>query len=412
MPGATRMLDKTLAIVMAGGGGTRLRPLTEHRAKPAVPFGGKYRIIDFTLTNCLHSGLRRVLVLTQYKSHSLQKHLRDGWSIFNPELGEYITPVPPQMRAGESWYSGTADSVYQNRDILERSGAEYVLILSGDHIYRMDYNAMLKAHRDTGAAVTIACMETPIDQARSLGVVGVDETNRLTAFHEKPEKPVPLLKNPDLALVSMGIYVFSMKLLLECLEEDHAREHSGHDFGKNILPSLIRSQHVHAYVFGGEQGRVTADRYWRDVGNLDSLFEANMELLEPIPPMDLYQDSWPIRSYQAQCPPARTAPGKWGNEGIFINSIAGGGVVISGGTVKHSVLFPKVYVGEEAIVDDAILFDNVRIEERAQVRRCIIDKNAVVPSDQRVGYDLEHDRARFTVTDQGVVVVPKGYCFS
>ena len=406
------MLDNTLAIVLAGGADTRLRPLTEHRAKSAVPFGGKYRIIDFALTNCLHSGLRRILVLTHYRSHSLQKHLRDGWSIFNPELGEYITPIPPQVRAGEGWYSGTANSVYQNRHILERSGTKYVLILSGDHIYRMDYRAMLEAHRSTGAAVTIACTDTTHGHARSLGVVEVDETNRLTAFHEKPDKPAPLPNDPDRTLVSMGIYVFPMELLLERLEEDHAKEHSGHDFGKNVFPSLVRSHHVHAYRFGGEQGRVTADRYWRNAGTLDDLYQANMELLEPVPPMDLYQDDWPIRSYQAQRPPARTAPGKWGNEGIFINSIAGGGVVISGGTVKHSVLFPRAYVGEEAIVDDAILFDNVRLEERAQVRRCVIDKNAIVPSDKRIGYNLEEDRERFTVTERGVVVVPKGYRFS
>ncbi len=406
------MLDKTLAIVLAGGAGTRLRPLTEHRAKPAVPFGGKYRIIDFTLANCLHSGLRRILVLTQYKSHSLQKHLRDGWSIFNPELREYITPVPPQMRAGESWYIGTADSVYQNRYLLERSGADHVLILSGDHIYRMDYSAMLEAHRDSGAAVSIACKDVTLAQARSLGVVRVDAEHRVTAFHEKPADPFPLPENPAHALVSMGIYVFSMDLLLQGLEYDHAQEHSAHDFGRNILPSLIHTHHVSAYLFGGEKGRVTADRYWRDVGTLDSLFDANMDLLEPVPPIDLYQDDWPIRSYQPQCPPARTAPGKWGNEGMFINSIAGGGVVISGGTVKHSVLSPRVYVGEEALVDDAILFDNVRIQERAHVRRCIIDKNVVVPPNQRIGYDVLRDRERFTITDQGVVVIPKGYRFS
>ena len=406
------MLDETLAIVLAGGAGTRLHPLTEHRAKPAVPFGGKYRIIDFTLANCLDSGLRRVLVLTQYKSHSLQKHLRDGWSIFNPELGEYITPVPPQMRAGDSWYVGTADSVHQNRYLLERSGAKHVVILSGDHIYRMDYRAMLQAHLRNGAAVTIACMDVPLEQAHAFGVVTTDAKHCITAFDEKPAHPAPLHGDPSRALVSMGIYVFSMQLLLESLDADHVTSQSNHDFGRDILPRLIESHHAHAYLFGGAEGRVTADRYWRDVGTLNSFYEANMDLLRPTPPIDLYQDDWPIRTYQAQQPPARTVPGKWGNEGIFINSIAGGGVIIAGGTVKHSILFAKVYVGEEAAIDDAILFDNVRVEERARLRRCIIDKDVVVPPGTRIGYDIDHDRSRFTVTEDGVVVIPKAYRFS
>ncbi len=406
------MLDETLAIVLAGGAGTRLHPLTEHRAKPAVPFGGKYRIIDFTLANCLDSGLRRVLVLTQYKSHSLQKHLRDGWSIFNPELGEYITPVPPQMRAGDSWYVGTADSVHQNRYLLERSGAKHVVILSGDHIYRMDYRAMLQAHLRNGAAVTIACMDVPLEQAHAFGVVTTDAKHCITAFDEKPDHPSPLHGDPSRALVSMGIYVFSMQLLLESLDADHVTSQSNHDFGRDILPRLIESHHAHAYLFGGAEGRVTADRYWRDVGTLNSFYEANMDLLRPTPPIDLYQDDWPIRTYQAQQPPARTVPGKWGNEGIFINSIAGGGVIIAGGTVKHSILFAKVYVGEEAAIDDSILFDNVRVEERTRLRRCIIDKDVVVPPDTWIGYDVDLDRSRFTVTEDGVVVIPKAYRFS
>ena len=405
------MLDKTLTIILAGGVGSRLAPLTEHRAKPAVPFGGKYRIIDFTLANCLHSGLRRVLVLTQYKSHSLQKHLRDGWSIFNPELGEYITPVPPQMRVGERWYAGTADAIYHNLYLLERSEAEFVLVLSGDHIYRMDYAAMLAAHRDNKAAVTVACMQVPIEEAMAFGVMRVDGEQRIVDFQEKPAQPAALPNDPQHALASMGIYVFSMELLLETLRADHARNDSSHDFGKDILPQLIKEQRVFAYPFGGATGRVTPDRYWRDVGTLDAFYQANMDLLEPVPPLNLYQKDWTIRTYQAQSAPARTVPGASGNEGIFINSIVAGGTVIAGGSVQHSILFPNVYIGDEAEVHDSILFNDVHIGDGARIRRCIIDKGVEVPAGERLGYDLEKDRRRFTISESGVVVIPKGYRF-
>lgn len=405
------MLDKTLTIILAGGVGSRLAPLTEHRAKPAVPFGGKYRIIDFTLANCLHSGLRRVLVLTQYKSHSLQKHLRDGWSIFNPELGEYITPVPPQMRVGERWYAGTADAIYHNLYLLERSEAEFVLVLSGDHIYRMDYAAMLAAHRDNKAAVTVACMQVPIEEAMAFGVMRVDGEQRIVDFQEKPAQPAALPNDPQHALASMGIYVFSMELLLETLRADHARNDSSHDFGKDILPQLIKEQRVFAYPFGGETGRVTPDRYWRDVGTLDAFYQANMDLLEPVPPLNLYQKDWTIRTYQAQSAPARTVPGASGNEGIFINSIVAGGTVIAGGSVQHSILFPNVYIGDEAEVHDSILFNDVHIGDGARIRHCIIDKGVEVPAGERLGYDLEKDRRRFTISESGVVVIPKGYRF-
>ncbi|MBI5461542.1 MAG: glucose-1-phosphate adenylyltransferase [Gammaproteobacteria bacterium] len=406
------MLDKTLTIILAGGVGSRLAPLTEHRAKPAVPFGGKYRIIDFTLANCLHSGLRRVLVLTQYKSHSLQKHLRDGWSIFNPELGEYITPVPPQMRVGERWYSGTADAIYHNLYLLERSEADYVLVLSGDHIYRMDYAAMLAAHRANQAAVTVACMQVPIDEAKAFGVMRVDAEQRVVDFQEKPAQPATLPDDPKHALASMGIYVFSMELMLDTLRADDARNDSEHDFGKDILPRLIGEQRVFAYPFGGETGRVTPDRYWRDVGTLDAFYQANMDLLEPVPPLNLYQDDWTIRTYQAQSAPARTVPGTSGNEGIFINSIVAGGTVIAGGSVQHSILFPNVYIGDEAEVHDSIVFNSVHIGDGTRIRRCIIDKHVEVPAGERIGFDIEKDRLRFTVSEDGVVVVPKGYKFA
>jgi glucose-1-phosphate adenylyltransferase len=405
------MLDNTLTVILAGGHGSRLKPLTQERAKPAVPFGGKYRIIDFTLVNCLHSGLRRILVLTQYKSHSLQKHLRDGWSLFNPELGEYITVVPPQMRTGGNWYAGTADAVFQNLYMLKRSGAQRVLILSGDHIYRMDYAPMVAYHEEHQSGVTVACMEVPAASASQLGVMSVNEQGRVIAFQEKPEQPQTTSNDPNRALVSMGIYVFSMDKLIEFLEQDSRQEASGHDFGNDILPRLINETGVYAYRFGGEKGRVSPDRYWRDVGTIDCYYEANMGLLDPAPSLDLYQPEWPIRTYQSQNPPARTVPGIAGSEGIFINSIVGGGVIIVGGSVQHSILFPLVQIGEEAVIHDSILFDGVKVGDGAHLENCIIDKGVVVPPGERVGFDKEQDAARFTISPKGVVVVPKGYEF-
>jgi glucose-1-phosphate adenylyltransferase len=271
------MIDKTLTFILAGGIGSRLHPLTAERAKPAVPFGGKYRIIDFTLANCLHSGLRRVLVLTQYKSHSLQKHLRDGWSIFNPELGEYITPVPAQMRTGNSWYQGTADAIYQNLYLMERSGAEWVLILSGDHIYRMDYAAMLRFHREQGADVTVACMEVGVSEASAFGITTVDNNLRITSFEEKPSQPRTVPGDPRHALASMGVYLFSIDLLTRALQEDHDIKDSNRDFGNDVLPRLIDAHRVYAYRFGGMEGRVTPDKYWRDVGTVDAYYQSNMD---------------------------------------------------------------------------------------------------------------------------------------
>jgi len=403
------MIENTLTFILAGGRGTRLQPLTIHRSKPSVPYGGKYRIIDFTLANCLHSGLRRLLVLTQYKSHSLNKHLRDGWSIFNPELGEYITAVPAQMRHGNRWYMGTADAIYQNLYLLERSEAEYVLILSGDHIYRMDYAAMLDAHQKNKADATVACMNISLDAAKNYGVMATDDTGNIIAFEEKPENPGQYSEHPDSVLASMGIYAFSTNLLVDILEEDHQNENSNHDFGQNILPRLIQSHHVHAHQFGGSDGRVSPDRYWRDVGTIDTYFESNMDLLSPIPPMDLYQKDWPIRTYQPQTPPARTVPSASGTEGLFINSIISGGVVISGGSVAHSILFQNVFVDSGAIVERSILFDDVKIGMGARIKNCIIDKRVAIPAGEQIGYNLEKDRERFTVSEEGIVIVSADY---
>ncbi len=406
------MLDKTLAIILAGGVGARLQPLTNDRAKPAVPFGGKYRIIDFTLANCLHSEIRQVLVLTQYKSHSLQKHLRDGWSIFNPELGEYITPVPPQMRVDGEWYSGTANAIYQNLYMIERSKADWIVVLSGDHIYRMDYAELVKSHIQQQADVSIACMEVLLQEAQAFGVMEVDGNSRVVSFEEKPQLPKPLPDDAEYALASMGIYVFNREMLLAVLRRDHDEATSSHDFGHDILPSLIASHKACAYRFGNASGRVSPDRYWRDVGTIDTYYEANMSLLEPVPPLDLYQQDWMIRTYQGQTPPARTVPGESGNEGVFVNSIVSGGVIIAGGGVNRSILFPGVRVQDEAIVEDAILLNDVIIGEGAQVRRCIIDKNVVVPAGEEIGVDLATDRQRFQISDNGIVVIPKGYSFT
>lgn len=405
------MLNNTLTFILAGGHGSRLAPLTAQRSKPSVPYGGKYRIIDFALANCLHSGLRRVLVLTQYKSHSLHKHLRDGWSIFNPELGEYITSVPAQMRHGDQWYQGTADAIYQNLYLLERSCADYVLILSGDHIYRMDYAAMLDTHRNSNADATAACMSVDLEDAGAFGIMSVNDSNRILKFEEKPAQPTPMKNQPDRALASMGIYVFSSKLLVDVLTRDQQKSNSSHDFGKDILPLLIKSNHVQAHQFGGEKGRVSPDRYWRDVGTIDAYYQSNIDLLKPLPPLDLYQNDWPIRTYQPQTPPARTVPSDAGTEGIFINSIISGGVVISGGNVGHSILFANVYVDSGAIIEKSILFSGVRVGAGARLQNCIVDKYVQIPPGEQIGYDMDKDRARFTVSDKGVVVIPAGYCF-
>lgn len=405
------MIDKTLTIILAGGAGSRLQPLTSFRSKPSVPFGGKYRIIDFTLSNCLHSGLRRILVLTQYKSHSLNKHLRDGWSIFNPELGEYITPVPAQMMHGNKWYQGTADAIFQNNYLLKRSDAKWTLILSGDHIYRMDYAAMLETHQKSGADVTVACMKVPLSQADQFGIVTTDEQQKITKFTEKPASPEPSIDDPEQALASMGIYVFSTKLLVELLEKDGENEASSHDFGKDILPALIETHRVQVHQFGNSKGRVSADNYWRDVGTIESYYQANMDLLKTLPPLDLYQNDWPIRSYQSQTPPARAVPGISGQEGVFKNSMLSGGTIISGGKVYHSVLFKKVFIDDNASVANSVLFDEVRVGKNAVLRNCIVDKHVVIPDNETIGVNLEKDRNRFKVTETGIVVVPQDYQF-
>jgi glucose-1-phosphate adenylyltransferase len=401
------MQEKTISIILAGGVGSRLLPLTAERAKPAVPFGGRYRIIDFTLSNCLLSGLRRVLVLTQYKSQSLHEHLRDGWSIYNSEIGEYITPVPPQMRTGQSWYTGTADAIYQNINLLEDSRAEYVLVLSGDHIYRMDYAAMLQRHRESGVDVTVACQTVELSQASAFGLITVDARDRVLFFDEKPAQPQGLPDDPGHALASMGVYVFSRRLLTDLLEQDHHAD-SRHDFGKDILPAIVGTHRVSAYRFGGPGGRVTVDRYWRDVGTIDAYYEANMDLLRPVPPIDLYQGDWPIRTYEGQHPPARSVPGRSGREAEIVNCMLASGTLIIGGTVRHTILFPSVRVEEGATIESSVLFQDVTIGEGAELQRCIVEKGVEIPAGEKIGFDRAHDAERFTVSEHGIVVVTRG----
>ncbi|SDG99339.1 glucose-1-phosphate adenylyltransferase [Vibrio xiamenensis] len=405
-------MQDTLTVLLAGGVGSRLSPLTDDRAKPAVPFGGKYRIIDFTLTNCLHSGLRQILVLTQYKSHSLQKHLRDGWSIFNPELGEYITVVPPQMRKGGKWYEGTADAIFHNLWLLDRSEAKYVIVLSGDHVYRMDYAAMLDAHKENDAELTIACMDVPRQQATEFGVMATDELGRIASFIEKPVDPPSMPSNPDRSLVSMGVYIFNMDVLRDALTKDAQVEGSKHDFGKDIIPKLLPNGRSYAYQFGSDRGRVAKDSYWRDVGTIDSFYEANMDLLEPVPPMNLYQADWKIRTYASQNPPARTVSSATGNEGIFINSIISNGVVNSGGSVQHSIISSNVRINDSATIVDSILFDDVEVGDGCQLVNCIIDKHVKIPPHTQIGINRVEDAKRFHISDKGIVVVPESYKFS
>ena len=403
------MTQDVITFILAGGAGTRLLPLTSDRAKPAVPFGGQYRIIDFTLSNCLHSGLRRILVLPQYKSHSMMKHLRDGWSVFNPSLGEYITPVPPQMRTNDSWYQGTADAICQNLYLLERSGASKVVVLSGDHIYRMDYAEMIRFHSSAGAEVTVACMEVGRDEAKAFGVMAVDSEHQVTDFAEKPANPASIPNKPDRSLASMGIYVFNCNTLVKALREDHANAQSTHDFGNDILPKLIQNKTVFGYQFGCEQGRVSVDRYWRDVGTIDSYFEANMDLLRPVPPLDLYQKDWHIRTANTQNPPARTCNGECGTEPRLINSIISAGAIVSGGIVSNSILSPGVRVEAGAHVVDSVLFNRVTVGAGSRVTRCIVEKGVDIPPGTIVDSDSMSDNKGCVISEKGVLVIPKGY---
>lgn len=397
------MTRDTLALVLAGGKGTRLGGLTDRRVKPAVPFGGRFRLIDFPLSNCVNSGIRRIGVLTQYKSHSLIKHIQQGWNSFRADFGEFVELLPAQQRKGEGWYAGTADAVYQNNEIVRSHDPRFVLVLGGDHVYKMDYGAMLGLHVQRGAQVTVACVPVPIGQARAFGVMRVDDTGRVVEFVEKPDRPPSMPGAPEWALASMGIYVFDTDYLLDWLTKDARRSDSSHDFGRDLIPAAVRADRVHAYPFRDEQRGTPA--YWRDVGDLDAYWHANMELLDVQPELDLYDRQWPIWTLQEQTPPAKFVLDEEGRRGFAVTSMTAGGCIVSGAVVRHSLLFSSVRVDEGSLVEDSVLLPGVRIGRHCRIHRVVIDTGCRLPDNSIIGFDAESDRARFGVSRDGVVLV-------
>jgi glucose-1-phosphate adenylyltransferase len=397
------LLDDSLVIVLAGGAGERLFPLTKDRAKPAVYFGGPYRIIDFALSNCINSGLRRIFIATQYKSLSLNRHIRMGWGIVSEELGEFIEILPPQKRIGEQWYQGTADAVYQNLYSIARENPRFVIILSGDHVYKMDYSRMLRFHLDNRAAVTLATIEVPIADASRFGIIAVDESERVTGFQEKPDAASPIPGSPDYALASMGVYIFDTNVLIDALEAN-ATQPTSHDFGKDVIPALIRSTAVYSYRFYDENKK--AAKYWRDIGTIDAYFEANMDLCQVNPEFNLYDPEWPLRTYQPQAPPAKFVFAEAGVRcGQALDSVISPGCIVSGSSIYGSVLCPNVRVHSFCHIEQSILMPGVRVGRHARVRRAIIDRDVLIPRGALIGYNPEEDRRRHTVSDGGVVVV-------
>jgi glucose-1-phosphate adenylyltransferase len=401
------VLEQTLAMILAGGVGERLYPLTKVKAKPAVPFGGIYRIIDFTLSNCLHSGIRRIFVLTQHKSLPLDRHLWLGWSsLFRTELGEFLATVPPQQRLVREWYRGTADAVFQNIDLLSHERPKFVLILAGDHVYRMDYRAMLQFHLSKNAEVTIACTTVPIKDASRFGVMEVDENDKIIGFEEKPQKPKSLPNDPSHSLISMGIYLFNTETLVRAVIQDAKRTDSDHDFGKNVIPSLVQ-QGAQVFAFNIRKELPPLFHYWQDIGTLDSYYDAHMELVSPNPSFPLHDDEWTIRTYLPPLPPAVLK----GDAVTRYCVVSPGCVIEEGAIVEHSILSPGVYIGKGAVVRRSILLHRVRVSEGCHLEKVIVDEDVTIPQGEQIGVDLERDRKRFTVTERGVVIVPVGVAF-
>jgi glucose-1-phosphate adenylyltransferase len=394
------VLDDVVVMVLAGGVGERLYPLTKERAKPAVYFGGPYRIIDFTLSNCLNSGLRKIFIALQYKSLSLTRHLRFGWSVVADELGEFIEVLHPQKRVGEHWYQGTADAVYQNLYSILREAPRHLIVLSGDHVYKMDYARMLRFHLERGAGATIAVIDVAAEDASRFGILQLDAEDRLTGFLEKP-RDLP----QGQYLASMGIYIFDIAMLLPALEED-AKLPTSHDFGKDIIPALVSKVPVYGYRFTDENKK--ASKYWRDIGTLDAYYAANMDLCGVNPEFNLYDPEWPLRTHQVQAPPAKFVFADEGRRcGRALDSVISAGCIISGSTIRGSVLCPNVRVHSFCHVEDSILMPGVRVARHARVRRAIVDRDVFIPRGARIGYDIEEDRRRHTVSDSGIVVVTK-----
>ena len=404
------LVRRTIALVLAGGRGSRLKQLTDRRAKPAVYFGGKFRIVDFALSNCVNSGIRRIGVITQYQSHSLLRHLQRGWSFLRAELNEMVDLLPAQQRVDEEhWYRGTADAIYQNLDIIQSSKPEYVVVLAGDHVYKMDYSLMLKDHVDSGAGCTVGCIEVPRAEASAFGVMAVDGTRKITEFVEKPADPPPMPGNDAVSLASMGIYIFDSKYLYDLLEDDIANPESSHDFGKDVIPRVVREGRAIAHPFSMSCVSSTPDAvpYWRDVGTLDAFWEANLDLASVTPELDIYDTNWPIWTSQRQLPPAKFVQDAEGKHGQAINTMVSGGCIVSGSIVSNSVLFSSVRVHSFCVIDQAVLLPEVTIGRGCRLSRVVVDRGCTVPEGLVIGEDPVADAARFERTDNGVVLVTK-----
>jgi glucose-1-phosphate adenylyltransferase len=397
----------TYAMVLAGGRGTRLHQLTNWRAKPAVPFGGKFRIIDFVLSNCVNSGIRRIGVATQYKAHSLIQHTQRGWSFLNGQFGEFIDVLPAQQRVEEMWYQGTADAVFQNLDIMRTINPDYVLILAGDHVYKMDYGKLLAFHVDKQADMTVACIEVPIKDAGGFGIMSVDAESRVLNFNEKPEHPTPIPGKPDVALASMGVYVFNTRFLYEQLVRDADDKKSTHDFGKDIIPHLV-STNYRVFAHGFEDSCVHLNGeapYWRDVGTIDAYWEANMELTKVTPDLNMYDQEWPIWTYQEQLPPAKFVFDDDSRRGMAVDSLVSGGCIISGACVRSSLLFSNVHIHSYSNVEDSVILPNVKVSRNVTLKRVVLDKNCIIPEGMTIGINREEDAKRFYVSEKGITLV-------
>ena len=399
----SRLTKKTLALILAGGRGSRLKHLTKWRAKPSVPFGGKFRIIDFPLSNCINSGIRQVGVLTQYKAHSLILHIQRGWSFLRGEFGEFVELWPAQQRIENSWYTGTADAVYQNLDIIRNHNADYVLILAGDHIYRMDYGTMIAHHVETGADMTVGCIEVDLEKAKEFGVMTADDQGRVVEFAEKPANPKPMPGSTDKALASMGIYVFNTGFLIEQLIKDSDMSNSTHDFGKDIIPGVIDKYRVMAYSFQDPKSQRQA--YWRDVGTVDAFWAANLELIGVTPELNLYDQTWPIWTYQEQLPPAKFIFDDDDRRGMAVDSMVSGGCIISGAVVRHSLLFSNVRINSYSEVTDSVILPGVDIGRNCRISKAVIDRGCNIPEGMVIGEDREADAKRFYVSEGGVTLV-------